>query len=320
MPSSPDIVSLGEAMVEFASPEPGPLRDARRFDVGWGGDTSNFAVAVARLGGQVGYVTQLGDDEFAESLLGLWRREGVDTTAVRRIGDAFTAAYFLSRGTDGAHGFNYFREGSAAARMQAEDVPVDYIRGARAFHTSGITQAISDGACDASFRALEEARDASVLTTYDPNLRLKLWSVDRARAIVLHTIGQIDVALPNLDEARLLTGLDEPVAAAESLLERGPTAVVVKLGEEGALVADADGARRIRGYSVKVVDSAGAGDTFDAAFVVGLLAGESVDEAADLANAAAALTTTGLGCVVPIPTRAEVDGIRIDAGARTIGT
>jgi 2-dehydro-3-deoxygluconokinase len=310
MTHGPEVVSLGEAMVELSATEPGPLRASRHFEVGWGGDTSNFAVAVRRLGHTSGYVTKLGDDEFGASLMDLWSREGVDTSGVDRIASGFTAAYFLSRGAPGEHGFTYFRDGSAASMLQPDDLPVDYIRRARVFHTSGITQAISASACDATFRAIREAKEAGVLTTYDPNVRPKLWPVDRARAIVLHTIGMVDVAIPSLEEARVLTGVEEPDLVAEELLSLGPHQVVVKLGDQGAVVADDDGVRHVEGYKVDAVDAAGAGDTFDAGFVVGTLEGFAVEDAVDFANAAAALTTTGVGCVAPIPERERVEDLR----------
>ena len=310
MVDSPEIVSFGEPMVELAAAQPGPLRDATEFRVGWGGDTSNFAVAAARLGRRCGYVTRLGDDEFGASLRALWDREGIDASTVPSVDDGHTAAYFLSRQAVGAHAFTYFRHGSAASRFTEADLPMEYIRGAQVFHTSGITQAISTTACDAALRAIREARDAGVMTTYDPNVREKLWPIERARAIVLHTIGLVDIALPNIEEARRLTGLTEPEDIAAALLELGPRTVVLKLGGDGALVADEAGVRHVPAYPVDSVDAAGAGDTFDAGFIVGLLDGLDAGQAADFANAAAALTTTGLGCVAPIPHRDAVESLR----------
>lgn len=307
---SPEVVALGEAMVELAAVEPGPLRSATRFEMGWGGDTSNFAIAVRRLGCSSGYVTRLGDDEFAASLLALWEREGVDTAGVSLVPGEFTGAYFLSRDAQSKHGFTYFRRGSAASGLTPSDLPLDYIISARAFHTSGITQAISTTACDAAFSALHSARRAGMLTTYDVNLRAQLWAIDRARAIILHALSFSEIAFANVEEAAILTELEEPDRMAAALLDRGPSVAVLKRGPAGALVSDGKETWEVPGYAVESVDAAGAGDTFAAAFIVGLLEGRSLPECAEFANAAAALTTTGLGCVAPIPDRARVEELR----------
>ncbi|MCU0564096.1 MAG: PfkB family carbohydrate kinase, partial [Desulfobacterales bacterium] len=112
----PDIVSLGEPMLEFNAPEEGALSEVPGFSVGWGGDTSNFAVAASRAGGTVGYLTRLGADEFGDSFVNLWRQEGIDTTHVARDPQAATGIYFISR-KGRQHHFTYYRRGSAASRM-----------------------------------------------------------------------------------------------------------------------------------------------------------------------------------------------------------
>jgi 2-dehydro-3-deoxygluconokinase len=296
----PDIIAMGEPMLEFNAEEEGALSQAGRFTVGWGGDTSNFSVAASRAGGKVGYLTRLGDDEFGESFLELWRREGIDTRHVRKDPEAFTAAYFISR-KGKQHYFTYFRRGSAASRMTPADLPEDYIAGARLLHVSGISQAISPSACDTVFAAMAIAKAAGRLVSYDPNFRPKLWPLDRARAIIHQTCRQSDLIFPSLDDARQLTGLDAPEKIAGFYLGLGPQVVVIKLGADGALLATAEGLRTFPPYRVDSVDMSGAGDTFDGAFVVAFLAVRPVEECMRFANAAAALTTTGLGCVTPVP-------------------
>ncbi len=303
-------------MVELSAREPVTLREARTFDLGWGGDTSNVAVAVRRLGGTSAYVSKVGDDGFGASLFDLWQKEGVDITGVGIDPSRPTGVEFLSREADGPHSFTYYRTGSAASAFQPEDLPSDLLGRARVFHTSGITQAIGTGPCDAAFQAIRDARLAGVVTSYDPNLRLTLWSMDRARAIVLATLAMVDIAFPSLDEARLLTGLDDPAAMVDSILARGPQVVALKLGAQGALIANADGHEFIPPYDVNAVDPAGAGDTFDAAFLLAWLDGRELSDCGDFATAAAALTTTGVGCVGPIPARDEVDKLRVEQMGR----
>lgn len=317
MAADTDVLSVGEAMVELSAREPVRLRDARTFDLGWGGDTSNVAVAVGRLGRAAGYVTRVGDDEFGANLLDLWRREGVDTSGVGVDARRPTGMYLLSRPPGSPHSFTYYRAGSAASAMQPADLPTQLLRRTRIVHTSGITQAIGDGPCDTALAALRSAREAGVTTSYDPNLRPALWSLDRARAVIMATLALVDIALPSLEDARALTGLDDPGAIADELLDNGPQVVALKLGAAGALVADGNRHTIIAPYDVAAIDPAGAGDTFDAAFLTAWLDGHQPAECAEFANAAAALTTTGVGCVGPIPTRRAVDELRAAQGRRS---
>lgn len=304
----PQVISMGEPLLEFNAEEEGSLAEVRRFLMGWGGDTSNFAVAAARLGAKAGYVTRLGLDEFGDSFMRLWEAEGVDTSRVERDSEAPTGIYFISR-KGKEHFFTYYRKGSAASRMRPEGLPLDYIRGAKLFHVSGISQAISTSACDAVFTALKAAREAGVLVSYDPNLRLRLWPLERARAMIHGAGSMADMLLPSLEDARVLTGLEEPEKIANFYLGLGPKVVVLKLGSDGALLATSQTMKRIPPYCVEVVDTSGAGDAFDAAFVVGYLAGWDLERCTRFANAAGALTATGLGVVGSIPRLEQVKAL-----------
>ena len=180
-----DIVALGEPLVEFNQTRG---EDARAWRQGFGGDTSNMAIAAARLGARVAYVTRVGDDAFGRMFRALWSAEGVAVDGVATDTDAPTGVYFVTHAASG-HAFSYLRAGSAASRLAPGNLPVDLIRAARALHVSGISQAISTSACDAVFAAIAAARDAGARVYYDPNLRPKLWPRERACAVALATIG-----------------------------------------------------------------------------------------------------------------------------------
>ena len=307
-----DVLGLGEPMVELNQADDhaggrAPGANGPQYLQGFGGDTSNAVIAAARQGVAAGYWTRLGDDVFGDRLLELWAAEGVDAQDVVRDADAPTGIYFVTHGANG-HAFTYYRRGSAASRMRPADLPGEAIAAARALHVSGISQAISDAACDTVFAAIEAARAAGARVSYDTNLRLKLWPLARARAVVLETVGQADVCLPSLEDAEQLTGMSDPDAIVDTLLARGAGLVALKLGPAGALVADGSQRHRVAGHEVATVDATGAGDTFDGAFLAEWLRGASLADAARYANAAAALSTQGFGAVAPIPRRAEVEG------------
>ncbi len=295
------IIALGEPLMELNQTR----GDGGGYLPGFGGDTSNAVVAAARQGAPTAYISAVGCDAFGDSLLAMWREEGVNVTHVRRDPGAPTGLYLVSRGADG-HRFSYYRAGSAASRMTAADLPLEAIRGAGIFHVSAISQAISTTACDAVFAAIEAARAAGVPVSYDTNLRLALWPLARARAVIEGTAALADIVLPGLDDARQLTGLMAPEAICDHYLTRGARVVALTLGADGVLVATPEESRRLPGLTVACVDATGAGDAFDGAFLARLLAGDDPFTAAAYANAAAALSTTGYGAVAPIPRPAAV--------------
>jgi 2-dehydro-3-deoxygluconokinase len=300
-PTRVNIVSIGEAMIEFNQVRP----DAPEYRQGFGGDTSNAIIAAARQGARTAYVTRVGADAFGELLLDLWAREGVATDAVIRDAQAPTAVYFVTHGPAG-HAFSYRRAGSAASRIVPEELPAGLIRGAKFLHVSGISQAISASACDTVSAAIALARAAGVKVAYDSNLRLKLWPLDRARAVIRETVALCDLFLPSLEDAELFTGLSGRDAIVDWCLAAGAPVVVLKLGRDGVLVATPQRRTHLAGRVVDAVDATGAGDCFAGALLARLAAGDELNAAVTYANAAAALTTTGFGAVAPIPRPAAV--------------
>jgi 2-dehydro-3-deoxygluconokinase len=296
---SPQIIAIGEPLYELNQP-----RGADSFLPGFGGDTSNAMIAAQRSGGDTGYFTAIGADRFGEALIALWAREGVDASRVIVNGAAHTGIYFVTHGAEG-HEFSYLRAGSAASRLTEADVPADYIGAARVLHASGISQAISSSAADAVFAAIDIARRAKVLVAYDTNLRLKLWPLTRARAVIHEAISRVDIALPGLDDAHKLTGLDQPDAIVDFYLKLGAKIVALTLGKEGALVATPQRREKIASIPIVAIDATGAGDAFDGAFLAEYLRAGDPFAAARFANVAAALSTRGYGAVPPLPIRAQ---------------
>lgn len=297
-----DIVCFGEPMVEFNQTGE---RDGRLYLQGFGGDSSNFAIAASRQGARVAYISALGDDPYGAMLRALWDREGVGHAGVRTDVLGFTAIYFVTHDEQGHH-FHFFRAGSAASRMTPPDLPLTTIRHAQVLHLSGISLAISASACDSGFAAMAAAQEAGVTVSFDTNLRLKLWPIERARDVTDHALRHCDIALPSYDDMTALTGLREPDAIVDHCLTLGAKVVALKLGADGAIVADARQRHRIAPHPCTPVDATGAGDTFGGAFVSRWVAGDALSEAGRYAAVAAALSTQGYGAVEPIPHAADV--------------
>jgi 2-dehydro-3-deoxygluconokinase len=302
--TAPALVCLGEPMLEFNQLPVGA--DGRVLYLeGFGGDTSNAAIAAARQGVSVAYFTALGQDPAGERLLALWAHEGVNTEGVRRSAIRATAVYFVTHGPAG-HEFLYYRRDSAASGYTPADLEVALLQGACIFHASGISQGISTSAADAVFAAIAIARAAGVRVAYDTNFRPRLWPAPRASAVIHAAVGQADIALPGLDDAQALTGLTDPDAIADFYLRLGPRVVVLKMGAAGALLATPETRVPIAAHPCRPVDATGAGDTFCGSFLARLILGDAPEPAARYAAVAAALKTEGYGAVAPIPHAARV--------------
>lgn len=299
-----ELLCMGEPMLEFNHVPVQP--DGRQMYLqGYGGDTSNAAIAAARQGARVGYISALGHDFAGDSFLALWAREGVDTRAVMRKAAHLTGVYFVFHGPKG-HEFLHYRQNSAASVYTAADLPVEALREARMLFASGISQGISATAADAVFAAIEIVKRAGGMVAYDTNYRPRLWPPARATAVMHAAIAQADFVFPGTEDAAAMLGLSDPDAIVDAYLRLGPTVIVLRMGEQGAYFATPERRVRIPGHRVDAVDETGAGDTFCGSFLARILAGDEAERAARYANVAAALKCTGYGAVAPIPRTAEV--------------
>ncbi len=303
-----DILAFGEPLFEFAELPDEPGKYLR----GFGGDTTNVAIAAARLGARVGVWTALGDDPFGHSIAALLAREGVDTTHVSMVENAPTGGYFIHYGAQG-HSFSYARAGSAASRIgpaQLHSAPqLCAVGSTKFFHLSGITQAISESSCAASLEAVKRANANAVAVSYDLNFRPRLWSREQARAVAVQTLPAVDVFLPSVDEAREIFGLEDPDAIIAHAHHLGARRVALKMGAQGARVSDGTSSVQIPGFAVHSVDATGAGDCFGGALLTRLAQGASLQDAARYACAAAALATTVRGAIAALPSAAAVNAL-----------
>jgi 2-dehydro-3-deoxygluconokinase len=306
MNSSPDILSLGEALWEMSEipSEPG------KYLLGYGGDTANFCVAAARQGAHVGYITRVGNDSFGDTLRAIWDEENIDCSHVEIDPRAMTGGYFIHHNANGraGHAFSYARAGSAASKLSAQSIHKKLVAKAKFVHSSGITQAISESAREAVVALFGAAREAGVTTVFDSNYRPRLWSIPEARKALTWILPRTDFFFPSLEDAQALSGFDDRKSVIDWAHQLGAKNVLLKLGAEGVLVSDGSALppQHVFAFHVDAVDATGAGDCFAGATVARLLAGDSLHAAARYGCAAAALTTTQFGAIAAIPTREQV--------------
>jgi 2-dehydro-3-deoxygluconokinase len=308
-----DVITFGESMVLFNPSKKGPLRYVSQFEKTIGGAESNVAIALARLGHQVSWVSRLGDDEFGLFIRNFIRGEGVDTSSITFDPTRPTGIFFKERHDAKDPKVNYYRTFSAASCMGRTHLKESEIAKAKFLHITGITAALSPSCRDLIYYALDIAKKHKVMVVFDPNIRLKLWSEDEAQEVLMDIASKSDIVLPGIEEGRLLTGEVTAEKIAKRLIQNGAKAVVVKLGAQGAFYHTEEKQEYVGGFKIEsVVDTVGAGDGFAAGFISGLLRGWSYQQAVALGNRVGASAVTVPGDVEGYPYWSEIDPDRME--------
>lgn len=188
-----DVITFGESMVLFNPNNNGPLRYVHNFTKSIAGAESNAAIALARLGHNTGWFSRVGDDEFGRYIISTIRGEGVDVSRTITDKSRNTGLLFKERFSHINPNVYYYRNDSAASGLCTEDLDMEYIKSARILHITGITPALSKTAREAVFKAVETARKNGVTVSFDPNIRLKLWSLDEARETIMKIAAMSDI-------------------------------------------------------------------------------------------------------------------------------
>jgi sugar/nucleoside kinase (ribokinase family) len=274
-----------------------------------GGQGYNLAAALAALGVAPRLVGAVGRDATGAAMLAASRTAGIDVAGVLEDAEEPTAVTTALVRRDGERAFasdfgcqrRFGLEQVASRWALIEGSPVACLVGL--FNMPGMVFA---GAAD----CLGRARSAGATTVLDTGWDILDWPRERIEA-TLALLADVDVFLPNLDEARALTGLDDAAASAAALAEHGPSTVVVKCGGAGSVGLREGELTRVAALPVTVRDAVGAGDTFDAGFLAGLLDGCDLAACQALGSAAAGLRISGAGTSWPARDAVEAAAARL---------
>ena len=285
-----DVVTFGESMVLFGPDSSGPLRYVQNFNKSIAGAESNVAIALARLGHQVGWFSKLGNDEFGRYIQATIRGEGVDVSRVLMESEKSTGILFKERFMHSNPNVYYYRKDSAASILKSDDLDEAYIKTAKILYITGITPALSESCRKTVFKAIEIAKTNNVLISFDPNIRLKLWTQEEAVPVLLEIAKQADIIFPGIDEGQMLLGLTKPENIAEKFMSMGCSVVAVKLGKKGCYVTDKATRLYIDAYEIEnPQDTVGAGDGFAAGFLSGMLRKLDFKECGEYGNGVGAM-------------------------------
>lgn len=293
------IACIGECMIELGQLD----LDAGHARVGFAGDTLNTAVYLARLGALVSYVTNLGTDAFSSRMVAMFTNEGIDTALIGRDPARLPGIYAIETDASGERSFRYWREASAARTLfSGPGASLADLEAFDVIYLSGITLAILPRDVRAALIAKAAAlRAGGKRIVFDTNYRPRLWPDEAtARDAFAAMWGATSLALPSYDDEERLYPGQTPEAVARRIAAQGPDEVVLKNGAAGPLILT-EGVLDQTSLppAERVVDTSGAGDSFNAGYLAARLAGAACPDAAAAGHRLAATVIGHHGAVIP---------------------
>ncbi|MEO6079150.1 MAG: sugar kinase [Steroidobacteraceae bacterium] len=292
------VVAAGECMLELA-------RQDGLWRLGTAGDSFNTALYLQRLGAQVRYLTALGQDPFSEEILQSWAEEGLDASLVLRDPNNLPGLYAIRTDDRGERSFYYWRQHAAARqlfRLPGIEAALPAAAQCDLLYLTGITLSLFDATDRRRWLELAtQVRRQGGLVAFDPNYRPKGWSSPaEARAAMESIAPQIDILLTTNDDEKLLSGHRGTHDTFTHWRNIGVGEVVIKLGVEGAAVQTSTQSVQVPVPEVvRVIDSTGAGDSFNAAYLANRLRGASISESAHAGNVLAGAVVQTCGAILP---------------------
>ena len=309
-----EIAALGESLIDF-TPSGTSEAGMRIFEQNPGGAPANALAVFAKFGEKVAFIGKVGNDMHGLFLKETMEKAGIDTKGMIISDKVFTTLAFVSLNEQGEREFSFARKPGADTCLMEQEVNVDIINDSKILHIGSLS--LTDEPCrSATFYALQQAKDAGKIISYDPNYRALLWeSVESAIAGMRSPLDYVDVMKISDEETKLLTDIEDPEGAAKALLAKGVSLVAVTLGKDGAYVCTKEGGAVVPGFESKVVDTTGAGDSFWGGFLYQLAkSGKRPEEVtleeaktfARFGNAVASLCVEKRGGIPAMPTMEQV--------------
>lgn len=305
-----DVITLGDALIAMYPMKEGALRLCPQFERKAGGAELNFAIGCARLGVKPGWISKLGKDDFGRYILSFARGEGVDVTHVELVDGYATSVYFREVLSDGSSKSFYYRQNSPTEALTEADFESAYFDGTKVLHITGVFPSIHRHNQEMVRYAVKLAKKHGLLISFDPNIRLKMWTMEEAKAFIASILPDVDILLTGEEEAEMLLGKMAVHDYIAAFHQYGVKQVVIKRGAEGAIGSDQQAIFDVPAVKPRaVVDTVGAGDGFDAGFISSLLKGQSFEQALNVANAVGSIVVSVKGDNEGLPYYEEVQAV-----------
>lgn len=285
-----DVITIGDGMVAMCPEKKGPIIFTNTFEKKVGGAELNVAIGCSRLGLKSGWISNLGNDDFGKFILRSVKADNVDTSEVKLVDGHPTSVYFREVLSDGSSRSFYYRENSPTSRMKPEDLNEEYFKKSKVLHITGVFPSILKSNQNIVLEAIRLAKKNGLLISFDPNIRLKMWTKEEAKEFINSILPDVDILLVGDEEVELLLENTDLEQAIKEFYGYGISKVVIKRGAKGAMGYDGENLFYIDGIPPKaLVDTVGAGDGFAAGFLTSTIKGESFEDSIKFANAVGSL-------------------------------
>ena len=309
-----DVVALGELLIDFAMSGQSEQGN-NMFEACPGGAPCNVLAMLNKLGKKTAFLGKVGNDQFGKLLKSTIEEIGIDTKGLLMDEEVRTTLAFVHTFADGDRDFSFYRNPGADMMLSEEEVDMEMIRDARVFHL-GTLSMTDEPARTATKKALDVAKEAGCLISFDPNLRPPLWkSLDTAKEMMEYGFGYCDILKISDNEIQFVSGKEDYDEGIKYLQEKYNIPLIfLTLGKEGSRAYYKGIRVEKEGFQVDTIETTGAGDSFCGSAISGVL-NKGIDnltesdlgEILTFANAAAAIVTTKKGAIRSMPELEEIE-------------
>ena len=295
-----DIAVIGKSLIELFSN--GTLAETSTLNKYFGGDTVTTAVAIARLGGQVTYITKVGNDGFSEFILSSLKKENIDTSLIK-ANDEQNGMYIVSKSDDKKE-LLYYKRKTAATKLSIEDLSEEYIKKLKLVYSTGVVQSLSASSRELVRESFRIARENEVLTAYDPNYTSCFMNSVDTKEYLEEIVEYTDIIFLSLKgDAVRLYELDSVDNIMKHFWDKGVKIVVIKSHIDNGYYTGYKGEISFTEFynSSKAIDTTASGDVFNGGFLYAITKGYAPADAAKFASVVSGLQTQNFGAIQSIP-------------------
>ena len=300
-----DIAIIGECLIELSSN--GTLADTSTLNKYFGGDTVTTAVAIARLGGGVTYLTKVGNDGFSEFILSALQKENIDTSLIK-TNDEQNGMYIVSHTLNNKE-ILYYKRKTAATKLSIEDITEDTVKKLKMIYSTGVVQSLSASSRELVREAFKMARENDVITAYDPNYTSCFMNSADTKEYLEEIIGLSDIVFSSLkNDSQKLYDMDSPEKIIQYYWDRGVKIAVIKSHVDNGYYTGYSGNIEFTEFynTQKAIDTTASGDVFNGGFLYAITNGYTPYDASKFASVVSGLQTQNYGAIQAIPYKEAV--------------
>lgn len=295
-----DIAIIGECLIELTSN--GSLAESSTLNKYFGGDTVTTAIAAARMGSRVSYVTKVGNDGFSEFIISSLQKENIDTSLIK-TNDEQNGMYIIAN-TQNKKELLYYKRKTAATKLTIEDVPEDFIKQTKLLYSTGIVQSLSASSRELIRESFRIARENEIITAYDPNYTSCFMSSSDTKELLEEIVDYTDIIFLSLKgDAVRLYEVDSVEQIMKYFWDRGVKIIVIKSHIDNGYYTGYKGTINFTEFynTAKAIDITASGDVFNGGFLYAVTNGYQPHEAAKFASVVSGLQTQNYGAIQSIP-------------------